>query len=369
MSKPQDSNTVTLSHRQLQEKVLHNAYLAYEQQVEQNQSMGNTRLQGTASISRQQPLELLQQSQLSQRPQKGVSCQEQLSKIQVNGYQPTKIQDQTDSFSSQSTLPSTMVAPSVLLCTLPTKKRKHRKNCEKSFKRNRPDTSPQSVFEKLLRKAGHITLQRIRNGDAEYDAVPSALQLASFGTNLVKAVHSADCKLLSALLKCGLSPNPCNQFRDSIVDLVCKRASPTIFQCLVEYGADLQTVDGFGRTPLHHCCWASTFCRPIVDVILERDPIQLLIEDKLGQTPLEYVRANVALDWIEYLESNLSRYFPVGISPPNLLSPKRNRPDGTLRDPPDGIPVNLAGMVSCGKITPNEVFQMKERRKANAHWI
>jgi hypothetical protein len=27
-----------------------------------------------------------------------------------------------------------------------------------------------------------------------------------------------------------------------------------IFQCLVKHGCDLRVCDGFGRTPLHHCC-------------------------------------------------------------------------------------------------------------------
>jgi len=309
--------------------------------------------------------------QISQR-----TPHEQQTQAYNQGNEQANLQDQDelDAFGIQFSLPSTMVPPSVLALasTFPANSGKHKAGgsiCSKPYKRKRTSkvatgVLPQSVFERLLKKAGHGELQRIKNDDAEYDAAPSSLQLASFGTHLVKAVHTSDLKLLSALLQCGLSPNPCNQFRDSVVDLVCKRANSDIFQCLLEHGSDLQTVDGFGRTPLHHCCWASTFSRPIVDSILERDPVQLLIEDKHGQTPLEYVRPDLAAEWIEYLELNGFKYFPIGGIPPKLSSPKIKRPDGTIPDPANAIPVNLAAMVSSGKITPNQILQMRERRKS-----
>lgn len=265
-------------------------------------------------------------------------------------------------------MPSTMIPPSVLASTLSTGSQK-RKNADddsaKASKKKRSrhvtadEPSPQKVFEQLVQKAGFNGSTRIKSDDAEYEVIPSALQLASFGTHLVKAVHTSDCQTLSDLLNCGLSPNPCNQFRDSVVDLVCKRGNAGIFQCLLDHGSDLQTVDGFGRTPLHHCCWASNFSRQIVDAILERDPIQLMIEDKHGQTPLEYVRPDLASDWIEYLESNIYKYW--GGRVPQLSSPKESRPGGTLPDPANAIPINLASLVSAGKVSPEQVLPMIEK--------
>jgi len=102
-----------------------------------------------------------------------------------------------------------------------------------------------------------------------------------------------------------------------------------------------------------------------VDAILERDPMQLMIEDKRGQTPLEYVRADVASDWIDYLESNLHKYW--GSTVPTLSSPKANRPSGTLPDPPNAMPVNLAAMVSSGKLLPAQVIPMIRSRKMKSH--
>jgi ankyrin repeat protein len=190
-------------------------------------------------------------------------------------------------------------------------------------------------------------------------------KLNSFGTELVKAVHSSDVEKLGTLLSCGLSPNPCNQFRDSIVDLVCKRANHEIFQCLVDHGCDLRVCDGFGRTPLHHCCWASEFSPEIAELILKRDWLQLLIEDKRGQTPLEYMRPDTAGDWILFLESLTESLFPIGDCVPPLESLKELRPDGVVPDPPNALPSKLAEAVSSGHMTPEEDLDlspgMKER--------
>jgi hypothetical protein len=381
-SSPQDLTPLPLqqsnqgfSKQQLQYDLLQKTFQAHTQQL-QNQDAHNSASQAASeTLQKHDPQDfalLRQQEQLEEaRMQK--LCQ-------VDGVQPSQQPSQPaqldepddDEFSGQYFVPSTMMPPSVLASTLSPCSHKRKtgdENSGKASRRKRPrkaaatdEPSPQKLFEQMVENAGFRGTKRIKSDDAEYEVVPSALQLASFGTHLVKAVHTSDEKALSDLLRCGLSPNPCNQFRDSVVDLVCKRGNSTIFQCLLDHGSDLQTVDGFGRTPLHHCCWASTFSRPIVDAILERDPIQLMIEDKHGQTPLEYVRTDLASDWIEYLEANIYNYW--GSTVPQLSSPKPNRPGGTLPDPQNSIPVNLASLVSAGKITPEQVIPMIEKRNA-----
>mmetsp|Transcript_74787 Transcript_74787/g.217090 ORF Transcript_74787/g.217090 Transcript_74787/m.217090 type:complete len:493 (-) Transcript_74787:121-1599(-) len=267
-------------------------------------------------------------------------------------------------------LPSTMIPPSVLAMSSSgsysgSNKRGNKNaggNKRKRLKPLQPTVTPQAHLEQLLQGIG-FPYNRLTADEAEYDAVPSALQLASFGTQLVKAVHTTNTSMLRELLACGLSPNPCNQFRDSILDLVCKRANEPIFQVLLENGADLQVVDGFGRTPLHHACWASEFCAPIVESILARDPIQLAIEDKHGQTPLEYVRADLYEEWIQFLSQSIHRYYGHGRHP-QWNSPKPGRPEGALPDPPNAISVSLAALVSSGTLTPEQISQMDEETRS-----
>ncbi len=159
-----------------------------------------------------------------------------------NQSNPVSYQNEFDS--EAFILPSTMIPPSVLALSSGESKKRGVSHNETAQKRKRlknlqPTISPQACLEKLVAQRGD-KYQRIPSDDAEYDAVPSALQLASFGTQLVKAVHTSDTEMLGRLLSCGLSPNPCNQFRDSILDLVCKRANDPIFMLLLEMGADLQ---------------------------------------------------------------------------------------------------------------------------------
>jgi len=227
--------------------------------------------------------------------------------------------------------------------------------------------SPQDSLVRILSLQGYGSVPRIPAEDAQYETVPSPLQLASFGTELVQAIHTSNCDKLSRLLETGLSPNPCNKFRDSIVDLVCKRANAAIFQCLVEHGCDLRVCDGFGRTPLHHCCWASEFSPEIAETILRVDWQQLFIEDKRGQTPLEYVRPEQASEWIEFLEDNRDRFFPTGGAIPPLQAVRETRPDNTLPDPPNALPVELAGAISSGQLSPDELASMDPQLRARFH--
>ena len=186
----------------------------------------------------------------------------------------------------------------------PTRKRKHSDTSGGAGGDDDDDTdvddkvSPQQFLRELLKSRGHNPLYSIELEETEYDVVPSPLQLASYGTYIAWAVQSSDSSLLRKLLGCGLSPNPCNQFRDNILgDLVCKQGNIPIYRCFVhEFDADLQVVDGFGRTPLHHCCWAHDLCRPIVEDILQRDPVQMFLKDKHEKTPLEYISSRAGGD-------------------------------------------------------------------------
>lgn len=228
---------------------------------------------------------------------------------------------------------------------------------------------PQDYVNRILRERGYGETAQVRISaeKAGYDTVPSPLQLASFGTEVVKAVHTSDVKKLGDLISCGLSPNPCNQFRDSIVDLVCKRGNEAVFACLVEHGCNLRVCDGFGRTPLHHCCWAqSDFSAEIAKTIICSDWQQLFMEDKRGQTPLEYVRDSMVTEWLHFLEDNCDEFWPVGGKAPVILrSLKEERADGALPDPDNALPIPLATALSSGKVSPEQVRAMDENERIN----
>jgi len=230
---------------------------------------------------------------------------------------------------------------------------------------NGPDndeTSPSDLFRTILKARGHDDSYTVQLEGSEYEVVPSPLQLASYGAYLVRAIQSWDAPLVRKLLGCGLSPNACNQFRDSVLgDLVCKQGNVPIFRCFVdEFDADLRTVDGLGRNLLHHCCWAQEFCRPIVEDILRRDPIQIFLRDKQDKSPLEYVRADASGAWKRFLIEVADTYWPRGGQLPRLSFHGRRHPEGDLPDPPKALSPALAADVSSGKIHPEAVSGISE---------
>jgi hypothetical protein len=165
----------------------------------------------------------------------------------------------------------------------------------------------QRVLERLWRANG-IEPRRVKASEAKYDTVPTPLQLASYGTAVIAAVHTDDTAALEVLFRAGLSRNPCNQFRDSLVDYACQHGKATIFRCFVDHGAELRVCDAHSRTPLHYCAWSPVFCESIVSAILKADPQQLYQEDKDGKTPLEVVSAAAAVaDWVDYLNRHQKR--------------------------------------------------------------
>jgi hypothetical protein len=370
-----NQDPLSMSQRMLQFQMQQHEYTA-QQQVQQAQHQQVHAQQGQLQYpplyQQQQTQHLQQQQQKAQKRQQRQPKPQQIKSKSSPGMKselaPLAPAPSGSCKNQAFLLPTTMMPPSVLASVLTAEKVAHHsasgapalsiRHRKKTGNKSMRVESPQDVLQRLLSMRGYGSDTRIKADQANYDTMPSALQLASFGTELVKAIHSSDVATLDKLLSCGLSPNPCNQFRDSIVDLVCKRANHPIFQCLVDNGCDLRVCDGFGRTPLHHSCWASEFSPEIAELILNRDWLQLLIEDKRGQTPLEYVRPDTAGDWIEFLESHKESLFPIGGCVPPLDSLKELRPDGAVPDPPNSLPVQLAEAVSSGHMTPEEVLDL-----------
>lgn len=212
-----------------------------------------------------------------------------------------------------------------------------------------PLEQPQQVLDRLLQTNGLPTGYRFTAVEAKYDTLPTPLQLASYGTAVLKAVHMDDVATLDKLLKAGLSPNACNQFRDSVLDYVCKNAKADIFHCLVRNHAELRVCDGFGRTPLSYCAWSNVFCESIVKTILDVDPQQLFQEDKHRQTPMEVISSSASSDWIDFLTRHQDVYLQ---KLPKLQSLEHRV---QLRDPLHALSIPVAQAVSSGRIAPNDI--------------
>jgi hypothetical protein len=219
--------------------------------------------------------------------------------------------------------------------------------------------SPYEFLKSMLKERGYM-FTTIKSLEVGYMTKPSPLQLASFGTKLIEAVQTSDVTLLSLLLGCGLSPNPCNQFRDYVLGWVCRNAKDSVFLCFLEHHAEMKLSDAFGRTPLHHAAWADPFSPIIVTEILRIDIIQLFLVDNIGLTPLEYVPLKQTTKWIAFLDNHKEEMFPIN-GPPLAVT---RRGQLQLPDPPDSISIDLARLISSGRVPAEQLAQLRELRSA-----
>mmetsp|Transcript_27903 Transcript_27903/g.39229 ORF Transcript_27903/g.39229 Transcript_27903/m.39229 type:complete len:497 (-) Transcript_27903:408-1898(-) len=221
--------------------------------------------------------------------------------------------------------------------------------------------SPQSFLEQLLRLRGYST-QNFCSLEGAYYCKPTSLQKASYGIKLVQAVRASDETLLRSLLECGLSPNPCNSFGESVVHMICRRGDYKLFKVLIDYGCNLQVTDDFGRTPLHDACWTAEPCFECVEMILDHDRRLLQVVDCRGSPPLSYVKAEHWPKWIEFFKSRADKYWlprvGEGDEPPPKLSQEapHSRP---IPDPKNAIACEDAMLIAAGKKDPQEYLAQK----------
>lgn len=223
------------------------------------------------------------------------------------------------------------------------------------------DLTPQTFLEKLLKSRGYST-QNFCSLDGGYYCKPTSLQKASYGVRIVQSVRQSNAELLEKLLKCGLSPNPCNAFGESIVHMVCRRGDSKLLKVLKDAGCSLQVTDDFGRTPLHDACWTAEPNFETVDIILDTDLRLLNVVDCRGSSPLSYVKRDHWGKWIAYFQSKMEQYWSprdvsaIGEQPPPPLCNERpnSRP---IVDPPNATDLETAQKVASGSVEPEELIR------------
>mmetsp|Transcript_23829 Transcript_23829/g.36756 ORF Transcript_23829/g.36756 Transcript_23829/m.36756 type:complete len:395 (+) Transcript_23829:61-1245(+) len=224
--------------------------------------------------------------------------------------------------------------------------------------------SPQDYLDKLLQERGYST-EKFCSLNGGYYCRPSPLQTASHGTVTVKAVRSSNKSLMRDMLRCGLSANPCNNFGESIVHMICRRGDHKLLQVLLDHGATLQVADDFGRTPLHDACWTAEPYFELVETVLKHDRRLINITDCRGSLPLAYVNKKHWKYWIEFLRKKKDEFWPRRDVKTDGEEPK---PELVLKEPHSkSVPIpskpaslDMCRLISMGKISPEEAFQLSE---------
>jgi hypothetical protein len=207
-----------------------------------------------------------------------------------------------------------------------------------------------------LRSRGYST-QRYKTLQTSYSNKPTDLQVASYSVYMIGLVRSGDAKTLESILPCGISPNPCNSFGESLIHNVCRRGDDELLKIFVDNGCALNVCDDYGRTPLHDACWAAEPAFKVVKMILEKDVRLFHMIDSRDRLPLGYVREEDWPDWIDFLESHKDVYWPKRNAleeetPPSLTQEGCN--SNPIKDPPNALTIELATLVASGRIKPAE---------------
>jgi hypothetical protein len=226
-----------------------------------------------------------------------------------------------------------------------------------------PEGSPQAFLDKELKARGYST-KKFVSMEGGYYCKPTLLQKASFGSCMNDAVITSDAPLLRRLLDCGLSPNPCNGFGESLIHRVCRRGDHKLLSLLLEKGCVLQIADDYGRTPLHDAMWKADPSPEVLTLIMNNDKHLIRLLDVRGFVPLDYVRKEAWPDVIEFLKSKLDEYFPQrpansGEEPAPPLTKKK--PDSQpIPDPRMALSPQSAALVANGEIEPEDALDWDE---------
>jgi hypothetical protein len=194
---------------------------------------------------------------------------------------------------------------------------------------------------------------------------PSQLQQASYNRYLCDLVKNNDLETFRSIMNCGISPNPCNSFGESLLHMVCRRGQLDFLKVMLDAGASVQVSDDYGRTPLHDACWASEPALELVELLLQADISLMQLTDTRGSLPLDYIRREHWSEWLQWMAKNKERFWPNkrhGLeSVPEATGLCTKAPHSNpIQDPTNALSLELARMVVCGKMTPIEARLLQQ---------
>lgn len=177
-----------------------------------------------------------------------------------------------------------------------------------------PALKPDAFLDRLLAARGYpatrinsLTCPSIRQ-------TPTAEMTAGYTTPLLHAVRDNRCDEVARLAAEGICMDACNRFGESVLHLACRRGSCAMVTTLISNGASVRVVDDFGRTPLHDSCWTPEPSFDLCTLLLDLDSSLLLLLDRRGSSPLDYVRVEHWHLWCDFLDRKKDSWIPLRTS-------------------------------------------------------
>jgi hypothetical protein len=218
--------------------------------------------------------------------------------------------------------------------------------------------TPQLLLEALLAERGYSTA-KYNAADTSFRFQPTPYDLASFHNYTLNIVQEdkGDANL-RCVLEAGISPNACSRDGELLLHKACRLGKHQHVRLFLEFGADVRVCSAVGRTVLHDACSSARPNFQTFALLIAKDPSLVFMKDCRGLCPLEYIRKDHYVFWMEYLEVNVDKLWPMLRNEQRKLSSRDlGKPfSRTLAMPSNALPPELAHMIATGKMTPQEVL-------------
>jgi hypothetical protein len=152
-------------------------------------------------------------------------------------------------------------------------------------------------------EARGLTLDMLSSSEDSYLKISD--QDCSAYPQVAQAARREDLAALQKLYADG-SPLQCtNNYGESVVHIVCRRASFPLLKFLMEDAKlSIRVRDDMGRTPLHDAAWTTEPNFDLVNLLLAESPDLLLVKDKRGHLAVNYVPPASWAKWCDFLDAN-----------------------------------------------------------------
>lgn len=177
---------------------------------------------------------------------------------------------------------------------------------------------PTTVFNEIIRAANYCPRPFTHDEVHDFFEAITDIRLQSYSIELINAAKTGDLEFLRAsFYENKLNMNACNRFGESILHTACRHSKLDVVRFLVmEANVDLRVCDDYGRTPFHDAAWQAEPNMELIMILLKKCPDLLLVSDKRGFTPLQYVRKAHWAAWADMFKKN-----PNDVLPRHLLEP------------------------------------------------
>mmetsp|Transcript_3224 Transcript_3224/g.7073 ORF Transcript_3224/g.7073 Transcript_3224/m.7073 type:complete len:529 (+) Transcript_3224:307-1893(+) len=171
--------------------------------------------------------------------------------------------------------------------------------------------SPQDLLVATIKaRGGDATIQPALSIENKFHTHTEE-EIASYPPTAM-LIRNGDFDGLKKAHEAGLNLQAANKFGESLLHIACRRGYDDVATFLVEAAnVTIWVRDDFGRTPLHDACWTARPNLELMDLFVRRNPELLLVSDKRGNTPLDYVRREHWDLWRQFLEDRWDCICPV----------------------------------------------------------